>query len=166
MQTFKYEDLRVVMTLFEPGEWMFSFDLKSGYHHIDVAQKHRKYLGFSWEGIVYRFAVLPFGLSSAPYVFTILMCPLVRLWCSKGLKIVVYLDDGVCALINEAEANTASNWVKDTLAKAGWIFNEAKSVWAPTHKLEWLGFDLDLGQGCISVPTRKIKISVLFKLTW
>ena len=51
-QKFQYNDLRVVMMLFEPGEWMFSFDLKSGYHHIDVAQKHRKYLGFSWEGIV------------------------------------------------------------------------------------------------------------------
>ena len=67
---FTYEDLRVVMMLFEPGEWMFSFDLKSGYHHIDVAQKHRKYLGGSWEGMLYRYVVLPFGLSSAPYVFT------------------------------------------------------------------------------------------------
>ena len=47
----------MVMMLFEPSEWMFSFDLKSGYHHIDVAQKHRKYLGFSWEGNVYRFVV-------------------------------------------------------------------------------------------------------------
>ena len=79
-QKFKYEDLRVVMMLFGPGEWMFSFDLKSGYHHIDVAQKYRKYLGFSWEGALYRCVVLPFGLSSAPYVFTKMMRPLVKLW--------------------------------------------------------------------------------------
>ena len=156
-QKFKYEDLRVVMMLFEPSEWMFSFDLKSGYHHIDVAQKHRKYLGFSWEGNVYRFVVLPFGLSSAPYVFTKMMRPLVRLWRSKGLKAVVYLDDGICALQNEIEARTASNWVKDTLMKAGWVYNETKSVWAPTRRLQWLGFDLDLGQGCISVPAKKVE---------
>ena len=30
-QKFKYEDLRVVMMLFEPGEWMFSFDPLSLY---------------------------------------------------------------------------------------------------------------------------------------
>ena len=52
------------MMLFEPGEWMFSFDLQSGYRLIDVAQKHPKYLGFSREGVVY---ILPFGLSSVPY---------------------------------------------------------------------------------------------------
>ena len=155
-QKFKYEDLRVVMMLFGPGEWMFSFDLKSGYHHIDVAQKHRKYLGFSWESVLYRFVVLPFGLSSAPYVFTKMMRPLVRLWRSKGLKVVVYLDDGICALKNELEAREASSWVKETLAKAGWVYNGLKSNWQPTRKLEWLGFDLDMGQGCISVPLRKI----------
>ena len=48
-----------------------------------------------------------------------MMCPLVRLWRSKGLKAVVYLDDGVCALKNGKEATVASNWVKETLTKAG-----------------------------------------------
>ena len=52
--------------------------------------------------------------------------------------------------------SSASHWVKDTLAKAGWVCNEAKSVWAPTHKLQWLGLDLDLEKGCISVPAKKI----------
>ena len=45
MQKFKYEDLHTAMALFEPGEWMFAFDLKSGNHHIDVAPHHCKYLG-------------------------------------------------------------------------------------------------------------------------
>ena len=47
------------MMLFERGEFMFNFDLKSGYHHVDIAVKHRKYLGFEWEQC--------FGLASAPY---------------------------------------------------------------------------------------------------
>ena len=41
--------------------------------------------------------------------------------------------------------------------KAGWVYNETKSVWAPTRRLQWLGFDLDLGQGCISVPAKKVE---------
>ena len=47
-QKFKYEDLRIAMMLFRPGEYMFTFDLKLGYHHVEVTQAHRKYLGFEW----------------------------------------------------------------------------------------------------------------------
>ena len=44
-RSFKYEDLRVAMMLFEPGELMFTFDLQSGYHHEEIAAQHYKYLG-------------------------------------------------------------------------------------------------------------------------
>eukprot|EP00731_Ephydatia_muelleri_P008538 Em0004g876a len=37
---FKYEDLRIAMMLFSPGELMFNFDLKSGYHHVEIAGHH------------------------------------------------------------------------------------------------------------------------------
>ena len=111
----EYEDL-VAMTLFEPGEWMFSFDFKSGYHHIDVAPHQLTYLGFVWEGKIFTFAVLPFGLLSASYVFTTMMRPLVRLWRSQGLKSVVYIDDGICAAPCGTEALGASRWVRETVA--------------------------------------------------
>ncbi len=54
-QKFKYEDLHVAMLLFERGDYMFSFDLKSGYHHVDI---HWKYLGFSWGGKCYVFTTV------------------------------------------------------------------------------------------------------------
>ena len=28
---------------------MFSYDLKSGYHHIDIFPERRKFLAFSWK---------------------------------------------------------------------------------------------------------------------
>ena len=33
---FKYEDLWVAMLMFQKGNFVFSFDLKSGYHHVDI----------------------------------------------------------------------------------------------------------------------------------
>ena len=36
----KYEDWRVVLSYFEKDAYMFSFDLKSGYHHIEIAFEH------------------------------------------------------------------------------------------------------------------------------
>ena len=81
---FKYEDLRVAALMFERNEYMFKFDLKSGYYHVDIHCEHQKYLGFRWdtEGCpqFYVFTVLPFGLSTACYVFTKLLRPMIRRW--------------------------------------------------------------------------------------
>ena len=89
-QKFKYEDLRIiVMMLFKRGDYLFSFDLKSGYHHVDIAKHHWKYLGFNWEGINYVFTILPFGLSTACYMLTKVIRPLVRYWRARGLRILV-----------------------------------------------------------------------------
>ena len=47
-QSVKYEDWKTAMSYFVKDTYMFSFDLKSGYHHIDIAQEHQTFLGFSW----------------------------------------------------------------------------------------------------------------------
>ena len=47
-QSVKYEDWKIAMFYFAKDAYMVSFDLKSGYHHIDIAQEHQTVLGFSW----------------------------------------------------------------------------------------------------------------------
>ena len=68
-QKFKYEGLDVVPSLFSQGEYFITFDLKSGYHHVDVHKDSWKYLGFAWgdgaDRKFYMFTVLPFGLATA-----------------------------------------------------------------------------------------------------
>ena len=44
---FKYDDVRTAATIFEKGDYFFSFDLKSAYHHIEIDPDYHKYLGFS-----------------------------------------------------------------------------------------------------------------------
>ena len=78
---------------------MFKFDLKSGCHHIDILLEHQTFLGFSWVVYGFRkffvFTVLPFGLSSAPYIFTKVVRVLARYWRSHAVRLTVYLDDGL-----------------------------------------------------------------------
>ena len=47
-QKFKYEGLSLVPQMFNKGEYFFTFDLKSGYHHVDIHPDFWTYLGFSW----------------------------------------------------------------------------------------------------------------------
>ena len=55
----------------------------------------------------YVFCVLPFGLATACYFFTKLMRPLVKYWRGQGLRIIVYLDDGIAAIAGEQAACAA-----------------------------------------------------------
>ena len=59
-------------------------------------------------------------------------------------------------LVSEREAGFTSQLVKNTLSNAGFVVNEAKSTWAPTQKLQWLGFTIDLEHGQVSVPEKKL----------
>ena len=119
---------------------------------MDMAPPHFKYLGFAWEGHFYVFTVLPFGLSSACYMFTKLLRPLVRYWRARALRILVYLDDGLCAVAGRLKALVASELVRTTLARAGFVVHLIKSIWEPIQRLPWLGFVVDLELGQIEVP--------------
>ena len=142
--------------LLESGDFLSTFDLKSGYHHVDIHKQSQPFLGFAWNQAYYVFTVLPFGLSTACYVFTKLMRPLIRLWRSKGNKCVVYLDDGIIAANGRSKAQKDSDFVKESLANAGFVVNAEKSHWTPSQRGKWLGFELDLDVGYITVPVAKI----------
>ena len=94
---------KIKMQYVHKGDFMFSFDLKSGYHHLDIFSGHQQYLGFSFRFgsriRYFSFTVLCFWISSGPYIFSKLLRPLVKHWRAQGIKIAVFLDDG--AGVNE-----------------------------------------------------------------
>ena len=157
---FKYDDLRVAMLMFQPDDYMFTFDLKSGYHHVDMHEEHWKYLGFAQgEGPdpqYYVFRVLSFGLATVCYLFTKLLWPLSKLWRSQGLRAVIYLDDGIAVVEGKLEAGKASMTIQQDPARAGFVVNMTKCKLTPLQKCTWLGFDIDLHLGRFSVPQEKI----------
>ena len=157
----KYEDLRTVLQLFSPGMFVFSFDLKSAYHHIDICEEHMKFLSFKWPSVdgamkFYEFKVLPFGLTSAPYVFTKVMRQLVKFWRGCGLLALMYLDDGIGGNLSRESAKNISVQVRKDLVSAGFTSNDEKSNWEPVQNLVFLGTVLDFETGLISIPEERI----------
>ena len=78
---FKYEDIQTAIQMIEKGDYAIIYNLKSGYHQVDIHADYWQNLGFSWKGengviVYYMFRVLPFGLATAPFVFTKLLKPL------------------------------------------------------------------------------------------
>ena len=71
---FGYEDLRSLAQVFDQNYWFFTWDLISGYFHVDTYEPHQTgflgiWIGFNGITKYFVFTVLPFGLSNACYCF-------------------------------------------------------------------------------------------------
>ena len=139
---------------------LFKFDLDNGYHHIDIFEPHQKFLGFFWifkrNVKFFVFTVLPFGLTSAPFIFTKVVRPLVKYWRLNSVKIICFLDDGIGIEYNYEEAKRKSEFVQQTLAKSVFTPNIQKSTWEPCKVLTWLGVGINLSSGTLKITKSRI----------
>ena len=121
---------------------MITFDLKSGYHHVEIHPDHLTFLGFAWKfpkevSIRYFvFSVLPFGLSSAPYIFTKCLKPLEKYWRLNGVNIALFLNDGWLIDSDRDTCTTLAASIWSDLRKARFITNDEKSQWCPSQVCE------------------------------
>ncbi|VDI25195.1 Hypothetical predicted protein [Mytilus galloprovincialis] len=111
--------------MFQKDDFLFSFDLKSAYHHIEICQIHRSFLGFSWdfEGKVryFVFNVLPFGLATAGYIFSKVLREFVKHLRSEGKRIIMFLDDGLGGDRDLSSCLKTSQEVKQKLEVLGFF---------------------------------------------
>ena len=156
----KFEDFRTFENFIKKGSYMFHFDFRSGYHHIDIFEEHWTYLGFSWteNGVTsyYVFIVLPFGLSTAPYIFTKVCRVLIKYWRSNGIKIAIFIDDGIGAAGSFSKTKVASDFVKNSIQLSGFITNEEKSIWDPVQCAVWLGLQIDTQNFELKIKQKRV----------
>ena len=70
-EDFRMETLqREGRALFGDARYGGTVDFSAAYPHVHVRPYALPYQGFEWQGQFYRFSVLPFGLASAPRIFT------------------------------------------------------------------------------------------------
>lgn len=158
---FKYEDSSVCRDMFKKGNSVFGFDLKSAYHHIEIFESHRGFLGFAWQyGMERRyfvFNVLPFGISTAGYIFTKLLRQVVGYWRSQGHKIIMFLDDGIGGGDNLDEAQSFSLQVQGDLKRLGFLVAEEKCHWVPCSILQWLGLVWNFSEGKVYIVEERVR---------
>ena len=100
---------------------------------MEIFPEHGKFLACAWDfgdGVLkyFQFAVLPFGLSSAPYLFTNLLKAVVTSWRCKGIPMVIFLGDGLGGGANRIQAKINSLTVNADLLKFGFVVNEPVSL--------------------------------------
>lgn len=152
---FKMEDIRTAIKLITPDSYMVNLDLKEAYFLVPIHDSHTKYLKFSFDGVLYEFLALPFGLCSAPYLFTKLMKPVATHLRSRGFKSVNYLDDSLCFGDSYEECLTNINETIKCLSNLGFIINYTKSSLVPNKTCQFLGFILNSQNMTLELPGKK-----------
>ncbi len=147
-EKFKMETLPSIAQTLEQGCWMVSVDLKDAYFHVSIHPSHRQFLRFVWSGVHLQYVTLPFGLTSAPKVFTKTLSPVVMALRALGVKVYAYLDDLLIVGSSVEEVSHSLFLTIQYLTRAGFVLNIKKSDLKPTQSLIYLGtsFRSDLGK--------------------
>jgi hypothetical protein len=154
---FKMEGLSFLKHLVQPGDWLAKLDLKDAYFTVPMHLSDQELLQFRWQGKVYQFNCLPFGLSSAPWAFTKLLKPLVAFFRERGIRLVIYLDDILILGSSKEKLTEDVGLVRSVLESVGFIVNEEKSSCEPSQNIEFLGLIVDTIAMSLSLPQPKVK---------
>ncbi len=163
---FKMETVRTIRDTVLPGVWAVSIDLQDAYLHVPIRRSSRKFLRFVSEGKFYQFSVLPFGLSTAPRVFTILMEAVASAARRMGVSLLQYLDDWL--LFSQSRGrllrNLATLW--DLILSLGLIPNLEKSELIPSQNFSYVGMNFLTDLGIVRLPEERIVgvLAVVFQV--
>lgn len=88
---FKMDTFESAVNLIKKNCFMASIDIRHAYHLIPIAIEHQKYLRFRWKGKIFQYTCLPFGLSSAPRIFTKVLKPIFAKLRTLGYVSMTYI---------------------------------------------------------------------------
>ena len=153
-EKFKMENLPTILKAPIKGSWAASIDLKDAYLHVPIHPSDRKWLRFMINKQAYTFKCLPFGLSTAPRVFTRVVQEAGAFLRRLGIKIFMYLDDWLIIDDTEEATSRAVETVLKEITQLGFIVNLEKSCLIPSQYPIFLGARLDLVSGRV-FPTQE-----------
>ena len=139
------------------GTLLAKVDVKSAYRCIPVNPDDRWLMGMMWEGALYVDTTLPFGLRSAPKLFSAVADAVEWIVRDQGVHFVIhYLDDFlVMGAPSSDECATALKTLLTVFGRLGLPVALDKLEGPATH-LEFLGFELDSRLLQTRLPQRKL----------
>ena len=154
VEMFKMETPESIRTSLIPGEWVSSIDLSDAYRFLPVHPNSTKYLRFCHISQVFQFTSLPFGLATAPQVFTMIVKEVRLMALTRGLRLHQYLDDLQINSQSQEEAHVNTQAVVDLTEALRWIINQEKSELKPTQVFSFVGYEYHLDSALVK-PTQE-----------
>lgn len=153
---FKMETLATLKSVIRRHDYMTSIDIQDAFFHIPLAAHQQDLYRFRWAGQHYRFVAMPFGLALAPRTFTKILRPVVGHLRSRGVRLLIYLDDILLLAESADQAISQTQLMVDLLSDLGFSINFPKSQLTPQRTAEYLGFKINSVDLTLWLPPKKI----------
>ena len=139
------------------GCLLAKLDLQSAYRVIPVHPVDRKLLAVTWKDNVYLDAALPFGLRSAPKIFSAVADALLFVMLKNGVgEAIHYLDDFLfLGRPHSSECNSFLSSALHTCENLGFPVAREK-IEGPATVLSFLGITIDTQSSELRLPAEKL----------
>ena len=154
--SFRMEDKSTIRSLICKGDYMFSIDLKDAFHSVSLHPESKKFVTFELLSKRYCYNTLPFGLSSAPRIFSKILKPAISFLRLSGMRITFYLDDILVISSTYLEACSSVKTCINLLNDLGFTINYEKSSLTPMQNILHLGYNWNSVNMSISLPEEKL----------
>lgn len=139
------------------GTQLAKFDVESAYRNISVHPDDRMLLGMSWKDKLYVDTALPFGLRSAPKIFSAVADALQWILADQGVGSLHYLDDFILfGSPDSPECRQALEKALQICKRLGVPIAVHKTE-GPATVLVFLGIEVDTVEGVIRLPEEKLR---------
>ena len=155
-QHFKMQSMKDTLNTVRPYDLFGKADLRGAYDCVLMAVSDRRFLQFFSNGILYQFRCFPNGLSECPRLFTRLLKPILSTLYRLACRLISYLDDMLMMNQDPQKLLRQLSMAVQLFTALGFVINVEKSVFTPTHEIEFLGFIINSILMTISLPQRKI----------
>ncbi|MEL7079321.1 MAG: reverse transcriptase domain-containing protein [Cyanobacteria bacterium J06582_2] len=154
---FKMESPTSVLQSIRPFDWMSSIDLTDAYFHVPIHPRSKRFLRFFIEGKTYQFRALPFGLATAPQVFTRVFAQVVRWLHLRQVRIICYLDDWLILSHSKEQALKNNQIILNLSKRLGFLVNKKKSSLDPSQETTYLGMIINSAQFWVKPTQNRIE---------
>ena len=140
------------------GALIAKLDVEAAYRIVPVHPDDRLLLGVQWQGAIYVDAMLPFGLRSAPKIFTAIADALEWVTRRRGTQFVWhYIDDFIfCGPPSSTECDHALHAALAACDELG-VPISAHKVDGPATDITVLGIQLNTVAQTLSLPVDKLQ---------
>ena len=154
---FKMDHWGSIFPCLRKNMYAAKIDLKHAYFHLGLSDTLKEYVVLKVGDRCFQFQGAAFGLSPLPQLWILVMKTFSRLWKKKGILCCIYLDDILLFNTTARGVERDLEFMLRTLEDSGMVVNKEKSILQPCQVLDHLGFTIDFKEGCLLVPTEKLK---------
>ena len=140
-----------------PGTQLVKMDLRDAYRMIPIHPEDQHLLAIEWQGATYVDRALPFGLRSAPKIFSAMADAMTWILFTRGVRFVLhYLDDFLLVgPPDSSEAATARARAEITFDDLGVPIASHKTE-GPSSCVIFLGILIDTDNLRLQLPEEKV----------